>query len=382
MKRLLRSLILLSMLFVLAACAAPPTPVAVVVASPEPSATPLPPTATLAPTDTPVPTATPSPEPSNTPTLKPTATSTLTPTATATKIALTATSRPTKTVAATSAATTAVNAPAAAPINAAIPAGASLSQAVELAFKAGQIILGEINNSIAGAGGRCDIAVPQYDLLISAPAYDVRQQSTETQAAYDLYQQGIERVRATAPKVLRVCQGGGAIDRLDLAESQKAISDAINFFGRARDLLPAAAPLPTTVAKATATTAVSAMALSDLLVKTRDQIRALTGLLDGAQTNLDAGFCQQFVPQYNTIINQVTLNDSGRPATWVEQYNAYKVIVNFFQNKLYPAREVCDAGGGQIGPAKFGELRQAAETANNALARAYDQLNNAGLLGQ
>ncbi|HTP08677.1 MAG TPA: hypothetical protein VMP08_10525 [Anaerolineae bacterium] len=378
MKRFHRSLILLSVLLVVAACTTPTaTPVAVV-ASPEPPVTPLSPTATLVPTDTPAPTSTFTLEPSHTPTLKPTATSTVTPTATATKIVVTVTPRPTK----TTAATTAANASAPASVSASIPAGASLSQAVQLAFKAGQIILGEINNSIAGKGGRCDIAVPQYNLIINAPAYDVSQQSSETQAAYDLYRQGIDRVKATAPKILRVCQGGGAIDKLDVAEAQKGASDAIAFFGRASDLLPAPAPLPTTVAKPTATKVVSSMALSDLLVKTRDQIHTVMSLLDSAQTNLDANFCQQFVPVYTTVINQVTLNDSGRPATWVEQYNAYKVIVNYFQNKLYRAREVCDAGGGKIGTAEYGEMHKAAEAAANAAARAYDQLNHAGLLGQ
>ncbi len=66
---------------------------------------------------------------------------------------------------------------------------------------------------------------------------------------------------------------------------------------------------------------------------------------------------------------------------WIEQYNAYKVIVNFFQNKLYRAREVCDAGG-KIGPAEYGEMYKAAEAAANAAARAYDQLNKMNLLGQ
>jgi hypothetical protein len=117
-------------------------------------------------------------------------------------------------------------------------------------------------------------------------------------------------------------------------------------------------------------------------VKTRDNIRVVGGLLDGAQINLGADFCQQFVPQYGQIINQVTLNETGRPAAWIEQYNAYKVIVSFFQNKLYRAREVCDAGGGQIGKAEYGEMRQAAEVAAVACARAYDQLNSKGLLGQ
>ena len=207
-------------------------------------------------------------------------------------------------------------------------------------------------------------------------------QSAETQAAYDLYRQGVERVRATAPKIRRVCQGGGRIDKLDIAEAHKGISDAITFFGRARDLLPAAAPLPTTVAKPTATKAISSIALSDLLIKTRDGIYAVMSLLDSAQNDLDAGFCQQFVPQYNAIINQVTLNEEGRHPTWIEQYNAYKVIANFFQNKLYRAREVCDAGGGKIGQAEYGEMRKAAEAAANAAARAYDQLNNKNLLGQ
>jgi hypothetical protein len=287
---------------------------------------------------------------------------------------------PTK--AATSAATTAANAPASAPVSAAIPAGASLSQAVEMAFNAGQIIQGEINNSLAGRNGDCNIAIPQYDLITSAPAYDVSAQSAEIQAAYDLYRQGVERVKATAPKIRRVCQGGGRIDRLDIAEAHKGISDAITFFGRARDLCPQLRLCPTTVAKPTATKAISSMALSDLLVKTRDGMHTVMSLLDSAQTNLDAGFCQQFVPQYNAIINQVVLNEEGRHPTWIEQYNAYKVIVNFFQNRLYRAREVCDAGGGKIGPAEYGEMRKAAEAAANAAAQAYDQLRIKNLLGQ
>jgi hypothetical protein len=251
-----------------------------------------------------------------------------------------------------------------------------------MAFTAGQIIQGEINNSLAGRGGDCNIVIPQYDLITSAPAYNVSAQSAETQAAYGLYQQGVERAKATAPKIRRVCQGGGRIGKLDIAEAHHGVSDAITFFGRARDLLPAAAPLPTTAAKPTATKPVSSIALSDLLIKTRDDIRAAGGMLDAAQTNFDAGFCQQFVPQYSTIINQVALSEEGRHPTWIEQYNAYKVILNFFQNKLLRAREVCDAGGGQIGKAEFGEMRQAAEAAAIASARAYDQLRFKNLLGQ
>jgi hypothetical protein len=59
-----------------------------------------------------------------------------------------------------------------------------------------------------------------------------------------------------------------------------------------------------------------------------------------------------------------------------------KVIVSFFQNKLYRARKVCDAGGGQIGKAEFGEMRQAIEVAAIACARTYDQLRLKNLLGQ
>ncbi len=382
MKRLSCTLILLSVLIILAACTVPTTTPVALVASPQPSFTPPPPTTTSAPTDTPASTSTPTPQPSNTPTIKPTATSTVTPTATVTKIAVTLTLRPTKTATATKAAAAVVNAPAPVPVSAAIPAGASLSQAVELVIKGGHIIQGEINNAMAGRRGDCNLAIPQYDLITSAPAYDVGAQSAETQAAYDLYQHGIERVKATAPKIRRVCQGGGNIGNLDLFDAAKGISDALAFFGRARDLLPAAAPLPTVVAKPTATPVISSMALSDLLVKTRDQVRLVTGLLDGAQTNLDAGFCQQFVPLYNSIITPVTLNEAGHPAAWAEQYSAYKIIISFFQNKLYRVREACEAGSGKIGPAEFRELRQAAEAANNALARAYDQLNNKNLLGQ
>jgi hypothetical protein len=109
---------------------------------------------------------------------------------------------------------------------------------------------------------------------------------------------------------------------LDIAEAHTGISDAITFFGRAHDLLPAPAPLPTAIAKPTTTKVVSSIALSDLLVKTRDDIRTVGGMFDGAQTNLDTGFCQQFGPQYSAIVNQVTLTETGRDPAWNEQYNA------------------------------------------------------------
>ncbi|HSD83022.1 MAG TPA: hypothetical protein VLG46_04155, partial [Anaerolineae bacterium] len=262
MKHVFCSSLLLSVLIVLAACTAPTAAPVALAPSPEPSATPLPPTATSAPTETAVPTLTPTLEPSDTPTSKPTATSTVTPTATATKISVTVTPRPTKTATVAAVA----NAPAA-PVSAVIPAGASLSQVVDLAFKAGQIIQGEINQSMAGRGGDCNVVIPQYDLIASAPVFDVSAQSSETQAAYDLYRQGVERAQATSSKIRRVCQGGGRIDKLDIAEAHQGISAAITFFGRARDLLPAAAPLATTVAKPTATKAFSSIALSDLILK-------------------------------------------------------------------------------------------------------------------
>ena len=134
--------------------------------------------------------------------------------------------------------------------------------------------------------------------------------------------------------------------------------------------------------KLTATPIPQKIALSDLLLQTRDRIRGVGGFLDGAQTNLDAIFCQQFVPQYNSMISVIPLDMQNRDPKWVEQYNAYKVIIGFFQNKLYRALEVCQAGGGQIGPAEFGEMRQAVDSAAIAAARAYDQLKLNNLLDQ
>ena len=106
------------------------------------------------------------------------------------------------------------------------------------------------------------------------------------------------------------------------------------------------------------------------------------GLLDGAQTNFSAGFCDQFMPQYRTIITVVALNESGRAPTWIDSYGAYKAAIQYLQNKLYRAREVCDAGGSAIGKAEFNDMRGAVNASINALAHAYDRLGAKNLLGQ
>ena len=177
--------------------------------------------------------------------------------------------------------------------------------------------------------------------------------------------------------------GGGPIDKLDIQVPHNAISNAIGLLGRALDLLPpapASGPEPSPTPKPTVAT--SSMALSDLLRTTMERMQIVGGLLDGAQLNLDTGFCQQFGPQHATLIIEVKLNEADRPATWADSYGAYKAAIHFFQNKLYRAREVCDAGGGTIGKAEFSDMRGAVNASINALAHAYDQLRFKNLLGQ
>ena len=111
-------------------------------------------------------------------------------------------------------------------------------------------------------------------------------------------------------------------------------------------------------------------------------MQGVGGIMDGAQTKLEAGFCGDFGPRYQTIITPVGLDEAGRAPTWIDSYGAYKAAIGYFQNKLYRAVEVCAAGGATIGQSDFNDMRQAVNTASIVIARAYDQLKHANLLGQ
>ena len=108
------------------------------------------------------------------------------------------------------------------------------------------------------------------------------------------YRQAIDTVNSTAPKVRRICNaGGGRIGALDVYEAQQSASAAVGWLGRAMDLLPpvtARAEATPVAPRPTVTPIPQKIALSDLLLQTRDQIRGVGGMLDGAQTNLDATF--------------------------------------------------------------------------------------------
>jgi hypothetical protein len=256
---------------------------------------------------------------------------------------------------------------------------------VQRSFQTAQGILGELNNVLAGRSSKCDDLLAMYNLFATAPTYDVSKQSTDVQTAYGLYREGVDTINSTAPKVNRICggQGGGVIDKIDLGLVQKSAGQAVGLFGRAIDLLPpVTATLPAPKAAPTATRVASSIALSDLLVQTMDRLHVLGSYFDGAQTNLDANFCAQFQPLYNTIITEVALNQDGKAAAWIDSYGAYKVVIQYTQSKIYRAYEVCQAGGGAIGKSEFGEMRRAIDEAAIAAARAYDVMKKANLLGQ
>ncbi len=341
----------------------------------EPTVTPVSPSPTMPSTSTATATVTSSPTATSTP--QPTDTATPLPTATNTPVKFSPTAKPSVTP---KAAVTAE--PAVAANTAAIPAGSALNVAVKITFNNVQTLLGELNNVMAGYGGRCSVAMGDYDAIATAPTYDVSGQSNDTQTAYALYRQAIDLINSTADKVRRVCQGGGAIDKLDIQVAQKSAGDALGPLGHAIDLLPPAVlPTPGTV-KATATPVPQKIALSDLLLKTMDQMHNVGGILDGAQLNLDSNFCSSFVPQYQTIITIVNLDQNNREAVWAAQYNTYKLAISYFQNKLYRAKEVCDAGGGKIGKDEFSNMRRDVDVSAFTVARAYDELKRANLLGR
>ena len=352
--------------------------------------TPATPIAQLAPTAVP-PTSTPTPtsvSPTAMPTATPTASATATPTPTATKTATATSTRPPATIAPTKAAPTAPTvAPALAtpvPISA-MPATTPLNAAVQRSFATAQNIVGELNNILIGRTSKCSDLMAMYNLFATAPVYDVAAQVPEVRKAYGLYRQGVDLVNSTADKVRRICdgQGGGLIDVHEVQIVQKSASQATALLGQASDLLPpVTTTLPAPQATVTAAPVVSSMALSDLLLQTMERLHTTGGQLDGAQTNLDANFCGLFDPLYQTLIMPVTLNQDGKAPTWIDSYGAYRAAIAYFQNKLYRAHEVCQAGGGTIGKSEFNDMRRAVDAAAIAAARAYDRLKADNLLGQ
>jgi hypothetical protein len=241
-----------------------------------------------------------------------------------------------------------------------------------------------INGVMVGAEYTCEQFLGRYNSIAQAPTYDVQNQSQDVQTAYSHYRNAIDTIKTQLYELWRSCdRGGSAVDKLKWGEAVHGLDEAIGILDHAIKLLPAASPSgPEPTAAPTPTVQASSIALSDLLLQTMDRMHTVGGILDGAQTNLDAGFCGQCMPLYKTIIAAVTLNESGRDPKWVDSYGAYKVAIQYFQSKLYHAREVCDAGGGAIGRSEFSDMRRAVDAAAITIARAYDELKAKNLLGQ
>ncbi len=215
--------------------------------------------------------------PTDTPTVAPTATFTPTPSPSPTVLKTTpatrATARPVTKVAATAA-------PAAASA-AAIPAGTPLREAVHTTFENAQGLLGVFNTALAGGKAYCETIDAYYQTILTAPTYDVSQQSADTQTAYGLYREGIDVAKSGASIMLRLCDKGGFGDKSDLLAGQKSAGDAVALLGRAFGLLPGA-PLPTRAAptlRPTPTANAQLPPLSDFLMKTIEQMQAVGGLL-------------------------------------------------------------------------------------------------------
>ena len=265
-----------------------------------------------------------------------------------------------------------------------MPAGAPLNVAVQRTMDNLLELNKGINGVMVGAGYTCEQFLGRYNAITQAPTYNVQQQSADVQAAYGYYRSGVDTIQTQLHELWRTCdRGGGIVDKLKWGEALRGLNVAIGMLDQAVKLLPtapAAGPEPTATPKPAV--APVNMALSDLLLQTMDRMHLLGGHFDGAQTNLDANFCGLFEPLYQTIITEVPLNQEGKAAAWIDSYGAYKVIIQYTQNKLYRAREVCQAGGGAIGKSEFSEMRRAIDAAAIAAARAYDVLKNANLLGQ
>lgn len=241
-----------------------------------------------------------------------------------------------------------------------------------------------INGVMVGARYTCEQFLGRYNSIVQAPTYDVQNQPPEVQTAYSHYRNAVDTIKTQLHELWRTCdRGGGIVDKLKWGEGVQGLNEAIGILDRAVKLLPATSPSsPEPTAAPAPTVQASSIALSDLLLQTMDRMHTVGGLLDGAQMNLDAGFCGQAMPLYKTIIAIVTLNESGRDPTWIDSYGAYQAASQYFQSTLYRAREVCDAGGGAIGRSEFSDMRRAVDVSAIVIARAYDQLKAKNLLGQ
>ena len=365
---------------------APTEPVAVAATSTSTAIPPTaPPTATAVP---PTATSTAMPEPSATAT----ATSTPTVTPAPTKLLTTRTPAATKvgttvvtaTMVATAKPTTVQPVSGSSAGFGAVPAGAPLNVAAQRTLDNMLELNKGINGVMVGAAYTCEQFLGRFNAITQSPTYEVHDQTQEIQTAYSYYRSGIDTVKTQMFEIWRTCdRGGGVVDKLKWGEAIRGLSEAIGALDRAVKLLPAApatGPEPTATPKP-ATVTVN-MALSDLLLQTMERMHTAGGHLDGAQTDLNAGFCDRFKPLYETIITVVGLDETGRAPIWIDSYGAYKVAIGYFQNKLYRAIEVCNAGGGAIGKSEFGDMRRATDAAAVAVARAYDRLRAENLLGQ
>ncbi len=91
---------------------------------------------------------------------------------------------------------------------------------------------------LVGRDEPCEPFVAEYNVLNSAPTYDVSAQPANVQNAYALYRRGIELALSKAAAVVEVCnKGGGIVGKLDVTSAPQALKEAEGLLNQALSAL-------------------------------------------------------------------------------------------------------------------------------------------------
>jgi hypothetical protein len=84
-------------------------------------------------------------------------------------------------------------------------------------------------------GGACAPFIDEYNVLKTAPTYDVNAQPANVQTAYNLYRQAIDLALPKIQAAVDVCnQGGGSVGVLDYGAALPVLKNAEGLLNQAR----------------------------------------------------------------------------------------------------------------------------------------------------
>jgi hypothetical protein len=358
-----RCLMLVISIALLAGCGSPtPPPTPTVVPTEPATSTPMPPTATAVPTNTPTlaPTNTPSPTATPLPTITPAPTATPLPTNTPKPAPTKAvTPMPTNTKAA------------AAPVSSGGGVSSkpsTLEKSIEQSFNTAQVIIGLLDQMIAGGGGElCAPLIEKYQSVHSAPTYDMTGQSNEARQAYDAYRNGIRLLDSRADLILGCGQTGGPIDTLNLGLIHNPAGHAVNSFAQALETLKLAPGMSTL------------SPLESAIVRTLHSVDGMNNIVNqlisgkgrGGPSQIKAGdtFCTQLVAYHNAIQN-FTMDPADQSPSTQEAYRLYQEALAHYETDVSSFPKTCIAGEVTVSTTSMGNLKKLIVNVLNQLYQA------------